>query len=211
MSLRAGCPFCPAPVTEAGGTWACVEHGPTPPLWRCQDPSYDDFTDQLYRCGDFPTLLPWPLGPGWRVTDFAAMGEDAGRMRATLTCTSGTTALDGPVDVFVVVEEPGTGLGPRVAGTGRDDPGEEVTHGPPAARVRLGSQQVPLWAVSTSSTAPEFDRSVLVGESQARWLWLVVRPAPAMLLLTDEWILREAAELGPPLLEVPFEGPAPRW
>ena len=36
--------------------------------------------------------------------------------RATMTCVSGTSALDGPVDVIVVSEEPGTGLGARIAG-----------------------------------------------------------------------------------------------
>lgn len=210
MPLMAACPACPAPVTESGGTWGCVEHGAITPLWRPSETSYDDFTEHLARAGEFPTFVPWPLGPGWRVTDFAAVGESSAPVRGTLTCSSGTTALDGPVDVFVVAEEPGTGLGPRVAGTD-GDPGAEVAHGPADARVRVGPQQVSLWSVSTSSTVPELDRSVLAGEAQGRWLWLVVRPASALLLLAGSWVLRDAGEIGPPLVEVPFEGPAPRW
>ena len=44
-----------------------------------------------------------------------------------------------------------------------------------------------------------------------RWLWLVLRPASAMLLLRDDWILRDASQSGPHLVELPFGGPAPAW
>ena len=59
------------------------------------------------------------------------MGDEPGRTRATLTCCSGTSELDGPVDVVVVAEEAGIGLGARCAGTLHDDPGDEVGIGPP--------------------------------------------------------------------------------
>ena len=55
----------------------------------------------------------------------------------------------------------------------------------------------------------EFDRSVFAGEAAGRWLWLVLRPASAMLLLRDDWILRDIAGLGPQLVELPFGGPPP--
>ena len=63
-------------------------------------------------------------------------------------------------------------------------------------KVRVDLAPVPLWAVSTSDSDEEFDRSVLVGEAAGRWLWLVLRPASAMLLLRDEWILRDASGAG---------------
>ena len=215
MPLRTECPRCPtrlqAPV-DVGKGWSCPEHGPTPALRRPDKASYDGFAEVLATAGEFPTYLPWPMSPGWNVSDFAVVGErDA---KATMTCSSGTSALDGPVDVFVVSEESGTGLGSRCAGTIHLDPGPEIGVGPPTVRVRIGSQSVPLWAVSTVSAGSadhELDRSVVAGEADGRWLWVVLRPASAILLLRDEWILRDVSGIGPPLVEMPFGGPGPSW
>jgi hypothetical protein len=210
MSLHTECPRCPAPVGAAPGDgYVCPEHGPTPALRRPDEASYDGFAEALRTAAEFPTYLPWPMSPGWSVTDFAVVGEDPAR--ATMTCSSGTSALDGPVDVFVVSEESGVGLGARCAGTSHLDPGPEVGIGAPPVRVRIGSQSVPLWPVSTSATDRELDRSVFAGEAHGCWLWVVLRPASAMLLLRDEWILRDVSGIGPPLVEMPFGGPAPAW
>jgi hypothetical protein len=193
----------------SGGGWVCPDHGETEVLRRPDVASYDGFVEVLRVAGDFPTYLPWPMSPGWTVSDFAVVGDDPAR--ATVTCSSGTSALDGPVDVFVVSEESGTGIGTRCAGTIHLDPGHEVGHGPPAVRVRVLSQSVPLWPVSTATSDLDLDRAVFVGESGGRWLWVIMRPASAMLLLRDEWILRDVSGLGPPLLEMPFGGPPPSW
>lgn len=158
-----------------------------------------------------PSYLPWPQPPGWHVSTFGVVGETPARARATVTCSSGSSELDGPTDVFVVAEEPGTGLGSRVAGTGGRDPGMAVRDGSPVARVRIGRAVVPLWAMSTSSADREFDRFVVAGEAEGRWLWLVLRPASALLLLRDEWILRDVSDVGPPLVETRFGGPPPVW
>jgi hypothetical protein len=211
MSLSAGCPRCPAPVLHADGRWACPDHGDVPPLWRPAESSYDAFADHLRASDGFPTLTCWPLGPGWSVTDFAVVGDRPERARATMTCISGTSAQDGPVDVIVVSEEAGTGLGARVAGTPHDDPGGEVGDGPPMTKIRVGSQPVSLWAVSTSGASAEWDRSVVAGEAGGRWLWLVLRPASAVLMVRPDWVLRDLSTLGPGLLDVPFGGPAPAW
>ncbi len=111
MPLVAGCPRCRADV-ETGtpdGRPRCPVHGDVArPLWRPDDPaavSYDAFADHLGTADGFPTYLPWPMSPGWSVTDFAVAAGD--RPWATATCVSGTSELDGPVDVFVVAEEPG--------------------------------------------------------------------------------------------------------
>jgi hypothetical protein len=77
--------------------------------------------------------------------------------------------------------------------------------------VRINTQSVPLWAVSTASDVSELDRSVVAGEAGGRWLWVVLRPASAMLLLRDEWILRDVSGMGPALVEIPFGGPRPTW
>jgi hypothetical protein len=208
--LRVGCPHCVAPVSRTDVGWVCVEHGGIDPLWRPEESSYEAFAEHLRTADAFPTYLPWPMSPGWSVSDFAAVGDD-GRTRATMTCVSGTSQLDGPVDVLVVSEEAGTGLGRRVAGTPYDDPGAEIGAGPPAVRVRIESQVVPLWPISVHATEGEWDRSVVAGEAAGRWLWLVLRPASAILLLRDDWILRDVSTSGPQLVEMPFGGPAPPW
>ena len=211
MSLSVGCPRCAAPVSRFEGGWVCVEHGEIEPLWRPEEVSYAAFADHLRRTTSMPTYLPWPLSPGWVVSDFAAVGAEPERARATMTCTSGSSALDGPVDVIVIAEEAGTGLGARIAGTTHDDPGADVGDGPPSVRVRIGRQVVPLWPVSTSASTGEWDRSVFAGEAAGRWLWIVMRPASSMLLLRDDWILRDTSRSGPHLVEMPFGGPAPAW
>ena len=212
MSLTPSCVRCSAPVAEASdGGWACQDHGATGALWRAEEASYDAFGEHLQGAGAFPTYVPWPMSPGWAVTDFATVTPAPGSASAALTCTSGTSELDGPVDVLVVAEEPGTGLGARCAGTRHTDPGAEIGERPPSARVRIGSQAVNLWDISTSSSGGEFDRSVLAGEAGGRWLWIVLRPASALLLFRDDWILRDVSGAGPQLVELPFGGHRPGW
>jgi len=208
--LQPGCPRCRLPLTESGDTWTCSQHGPTPPLWRPREATYDALVRHIEKAADFPTYLPWPLGPGWQVTDFGVVVGIGSAPRATVTCVSGTTELDGPVDVIVVSEEPGTGLGARAARLESPDP-RDIGEGPPVVKVRVDPVPVSLWAVSTSDSDGEFDRYVMVGEAAGRWLWLVLRPASAMLLMRDEWILREVAGIGAPLIEVSFGGPPPVW
>lgn len=181
-------------------------------LWRAVEASYDAFAAHLRAADGFPTFLPWPLGSGWRVSDFGVVVGPGERASATVTCSSGSTDPDGPVDVMVVAEEVGVGLGARCAGLPGPDPGPGFWQGgPPTVRVRVGSQSVPLWPVSTSGAAVELDRSVVVGEAGGRWLWLVMMPASAVLLLADEWILRDVSGEGPHLVAMPLAGPAPDW
>ena len=185
-------------------------HGSQPVLWRPDEVSYDAFALHLRAAREFPTYLPWPLSPGWTVSDFGVVVDRADRPLATVTSCSGLTELDGRVHVLVVVEEAAVGLGGRCAGLPGSDPGPEFGRGTPTARVRVHRQSVPLWPVSTSGHG-ELDRSVVAGEAGGRWLWMVLLPASAMLLMHDEWILRDVSGLGPPLVEMPFAGPGPEW
>ena len=212
MSLTAWCPRCREVLERTDQGAGCPVHGPLPPLWLPREVTYDGFAEHLRAAGGFPTYLPWPLGPGWSVTEFGVVSDEtADRPVATLTCCSGTSALDGPVDVFAVTEEAGVGLGARCAGLLAEHPGADLVEGPPPVRVRIDTLTVPLWAVSTSRSDHEFDRSVFAGEALGRWLWIVLRPASAMLLLRDDWILRDVSGMGPPLVELPFGGPRPVW
>lgn len=210
MSLAAGCPRCSSPITggEQDG-WRCDVHGPITPLWRPSVANYEDLAELLRRC-TLPTLIPWPLSPGWTITDFGCVCRPGAEARATLASCSGVSDLDGVVELTVVSEEPGVGLGARCAGMNRTDPGADIG-GPPHAKLRLDGHPISLWSVSTSDCDRSFDRSVFAGEAHGRWLWLVLRPASAALLLSDEWILSDIHDLGPELIELPFGGHPPPW
>jgi hypothetical protein len=52
---------------------------------------------------------------------------------------------------------------------------------------------------------------VFAGEADGRWLWLVMKPASAALLLQDDWLLADVTGFGPEALEMPFGGPRPAW
>lgn len=211
MSLAAGCPRCASPVSEEPGGWRCPDHGLVTPLWRPAVASYEELAVHLRHCRHAPTLVPWPLPPGWTITDFGCVSEPGQDARASMLSCRGMTDADGLVELTVVSEEPGVGLGARCAGTDHTDPGAEVGQGPPQARVRIAGATLPLWTVSTSENHSAFDRSVLAGEAHGRWLWLVLRPPSAALLLRHEWALVDLADLGPELVDVPFGGSPPPW
>ncbi|MEO5711430.1 MAG: DUF6758 family protein [Nocardioidaceae bacterium] len=211
MPLGAGCPRCASRVSDEDGRWRCVDHGDITPLWRPVSADYDSFAEHLTRAGAMPTLMPWPVMPGWAVIDFGSVAPVDGPARASFVTTSGPSELDGVVELTVVTEEPGVGLGARCAGVRHTDPGAEMGDGPPLAKVRIVGHPISLWPVLTSDADQDFDRSVFAGEAHGRWLWLVLRPASAALLLQEEWILMDVGELGPELMDLPFGGSPPAW
>ena len=212
MSLVPSCPRCPAPVAGGEDGWHCPDHGGVAPLWRPESAAtYELLAQHLELSRRFPTLLPWPLSPGWSVTDFGCVAQPGREGRASFCSSAGPSDPDGMVELTVVSEEPGVGLGARCAGTTRTDPGGEVGLGAPHARVRLEGHPIALWSVSTSESSGTFDRWVLAGEAQGRWLWIVLRPASAALLLSDERILLDLNDLGPELVELPFGPNPPPW
>lgn len=208
MTLAAECPRCSLGVSAVGDRWRCEDHGLVTPLWRATTPCYEAFADHLGRAEPLPTWLPWPLAPGWQVNDFGCVAQPGDEARAGFAACSGPSELDGVVEVVVVSEEPGVGLGARCARASHTDPGPQI-QGPPHARVRVDGHPVPLWSVSTATDDPDFDRSVMVGEAHGRWLWLVLRPASVALMLQDRWNLRDVSGLGPELVTLPF-GEVPR-
>lgn len=208
MSLAASCPRCTSPLQQRAGRWSCLQHGDVEPLWRPERVDYETFAELVGRAGDLPTYLPWPMSPGWSIADFGCVAG-AGPS-ATVTSVAGMSDLDGEVEVSIVAEDPGVGLGARVAGSRHTDPGDQVGIGPPAVRVRAGGRTVPMWVVDVDSD-DLLTRSVFAGEADGRWLWLVLRPASAALLLHDEWLLADVTGFGPNALEMPFGGPRPSW
>ena len=113
---------------------------------------------------------------------------------------------------LVLILITGVGLGARCSGTADDDPGPQISNGPPAVHVRAGGRAVPLWLVDGEQGGQEvLARAVFAGEAEGRWLWLVMRPASAALLLHDEWLLADVTGVGPEALEMPIGGPRPTW
>jgi Family of unknown function (DUF6758) len=204
MRLAPGCPRCPATITTGASTWRCPTHGEVVPLWRAVEPTYAAFADYLALARPFPTWLPWPMPPDWRVNDFGVVAVPEQKPAAAFLSFLGPTDLDGLVQMTVVTEEPGVGLAARCGGATYTDPGTEVGDGPPLARVRLEAMTVPVWPVTVSDGESALDRLVLAGEAGGRWLWLVLRPATAVLLLNDLGALVDAATLGPQLVSLPF-------
>jgi len=211
MALGAGCPRCPSAVTGSGGSWRCEDHGEITPLWRPATADYVGLAEHVRRAGSMPTFAPWPLPPGWSVTDFGCVAAPDADARACFVTCSGPSDLDGVVELSVVSEEPGVGLGARCAWLLRTDPGADIGDGPPDAKVRIDGHPISLWSVLTSDADADFDRSVFAGEALGRWLWLVFRPASAALLLKDEWILMDISGLGPELIDLPFGGHPQAW
>ena len=209
MTLEPQCPRCSAQVTTTGSEVDCPTHLRSTPLWRAATPSYESFAEHLVLSRPLPTWLPWPLPAGWQVTDFGCVGAEGAAPRAVFASCAGSSDLDGPVELTVVTEEPGVGLGARVGDVVHTDPGAEVGVGPAALHLRVEDVGLPVWPVSTAEDGEALDRAVVAGEAEGRWLWVVVRPASALLLLRDVGPLTDLSELGPPLVDTPF-GTLPR-
>ncbi len=217
MTMRAECPRCPSEIVSDRDSWVCPLHGPVTPLWRPETAEYEALADHLERAGSMPSWVPWPLPPGWSVTDFGSVGQGGAAVATVVTCR-GLTDTDGPVSLTVVTEEPGTGLGARVTRVVHEDPGEHTQGRPVQTRVSIGGTTVPLWLLSraTGGAAGQeadepMDRAVLVGESHGRWVWLVISPASAALGLGDWGPLEGLGERGPELVALPFGPREVEW
>jgi hypothetical protein len=95
----------------------------------------------------------------------------------------------GRADLLVVAEEPGVGLGARHAGLPHADPGDSVGRDQPDARILAAGHPTPLWSVPTAA-----DRAAFVGEAKGSWLWLLVWPAAAGVMVYDEMVLIDLCE-----------------
>ena len=212
MDLEASCPRCGSSLgTTDQGAAACALHGVVVPFWRPAVVDYEALTDILRLTDPVPTYLPWPLGPGWSVSDVGAVGgATPGSGVASVTRIVGSTALDSSVEMTVISEDPGVGLGAHCAGVAAVDPGAELTADAPTIKVRAGGRAVPLWALEPVDDAP-LTRAAFVGEAEGRWLWVVVRPAAAALLMSDDWLLVDVTGMGPEALEMPFGGDRGEW
>lgn len=183
------CARCGGPVRAPNywsSDWTCPVHGAVLPLQPPKGPSSQGLKGAL-RDARVPLWVPWPLPLSWLVTGFADAGDERSGSRACVVALSGPALLSGPADMLLIAEELGVGLGAYVAGLDGPDPGGVFDASPPHAKAAIRGHPVPLWAIPN---APE-DRAVYVGEALGHWLWAVLWPSDAGLLLLEELNLRD--------------------
>ena len=202
----ATCPRCDADLRTPGlmsSTWDCDRHGPVLPLrrWTKVTP---DLLRQAVAKAQVPLWSPLPLLPGWTVTGLALAGDERAGARATVLALSGPSPLGGPADLLLVAEEPGVGLGARLAGGDGPDPGD-VAQGPPDAKVEAANHPTALWRCGSAA-----DRVAFVGEALGVWLYAVLWPPAAELVLLEHVVLHDLRHELHAGLELPIGAPTPR-
>jgi len=177
-------------------------HGEIDPLIPARMPSRDGL-DSLVKIAIVPAWLPWPLPPGWLVSGFAGAGDERSGIRGLVVALSGPNPLGGPADLLIVAEEPGVGLGAGLAGLPGPDPGDGFATGQPNAAVTVANHDAPLWLVDSSEAA------VFAGEVAGSWLWVLLWPDTAGVMLFDPLPLRDLRDREQDL-DVPFGALSPR-
>ncbi len=205
MKTAPTCPRCGGPVHEPSAwssAWQCDVHGEVNPLRMVHSPSAEGLEGML-RGAAVPVWLPWPLPKGWLVTGFAGAGDERSGTRGCVVALSGPNPVGGLGEMLLISEELGVGLGAGCAGLDGPDPGSDFATGTPHASVLFGNHEFPLWHVD----AP--DRAVFAGEVMASWLWLILWPDTAGMLLVEPLELRDLRDPGQDL-DLPFGAPSPR-
>jgi hypothetical protein len=205
MKMAPTCPRCGSPVREPNAwssAWQCDLHGEVHPLRAVHSPSAEGL-DGVLRGARVPVWVPWPLPQGWLVTGFASAGDERTGTRGCAVALTGPNPVGGPGEMLIISEDLGVGLGARFAGLEGPDPGHGFAAGPPQAFVQYGNHEFPLWHVE----APE--RAVYAGEMMGQWLWLVLWPDTAGMLLVEPMPLRDLRDPGLDL-DLPFGAQSPR-
>ena len=176
------CPRCAGELRAPGlwsSAWQCASHGVVAPYSVVPRPGTDGLDHVLERA-KVPVWLPHPLSTGWVISGFAYAGDDREGARAVVSCLTGPSPLGGGSELVIVSEEPGVGLGARHAGLDGPDPGDGFGQGQPDAKVEAAGHPTALWSLPADG-----DCAVFVGEAKARWLWALVWPATAGVVMYD--------------------------
>ncbi len=200
------CPRCGGDLRAPGlwsSAWQCPEHGSVPPyvvLTRCGL----DAVEHIVKRSKVPVWLPHGLSAGWVCTGFGAAGDERDGARAVVTSMSGPNPLGGAAEILIVAEEPGVGLGARHAGLAGPDPGAGFDAGPPDAKVEAAGHPTALWHLPGRQ-----DCAIFVGEAKALWLWTIVWPAAAGVLMYEDLSLEDLRD-GYQEAELAFGSTSPR-
>lgn len=167
--------------------WVCEHHGEVAPL-RVIAPLGERTVETVARRSRVPVCQLSPAPVAWTLGGIAVAGDDRATTGVALGW-SGPSPLGGPADLVLVAEEPGVGLGARYAGLPHVDAGECVI-GLPSDHVEVGGHPVALWECADAPA----DRTVLVGEADGGWLWLVLWPPDADALLAERLALADGRD-----------------
>ena len=139
-----------------------------------------DALEYVVKRAKVPVWMPHGLLGGWLNSGFGCAGDDRDGARAAVTSMTGPSPVGGAAEILLVAEEPGVGLGARHAGLPGPDPGTGFDAGPPDAKIEVAGHPTALWNLPTSD-----DRAVFVGEAKGHWLWMIIWPAAAGVLMYD--------------------------
>lgn len=207
MQGSSSCPRCGLPVSEPeswSGAWTCSRHGAVDPLQPFERPSAA-LAHGIVALTEVPLWLPWPLPRGWVVTGLGYAGDPRTGPRATVVACSGPSPVGGAGELLIVAEEPSVGLGSAYAGLSEVDPGSHFDGTAAQAKVEIDGHPTTLWLLD----GPE-DRAVYVGEADGCWLWMVLYPTSAGLLLAERLALADLRALGREVEMLPFGALSPR-
>lgn len=180
--------------------WVCAAHGSVQPFSSYRP----EHLAQVSAEAGVPVWCPVPLLPGWMAGGLGACGDGRAGSVATVVALSGPSPLGGPADLLLVAEEPGVGLGASLAGTAELDPGM-IGIGEPDAKVVAAGHETPMWR---SASSP--DRIAFVGEASGVWLWAVLWPPAAELVLVEHLDLHDLRHQNHQSLVLPVGAPSPR-
>jgi hypothetical protein len=184
-------------------------HGAVPPRQPPKRPGAEALAAVLHETR-VPVWVPWPLPYGWLVTGFCTVGDDRSGARACTVALSGPGLVSGPADMLLIAEEPGVGLGAYYAALNGPDPGDGFDRSPPHVKVDVrgptatSGHCVPMWSVPSKD-----DRAVYAGEAMGEWLWAILWPAEAGMLLLERPHLIDLREPGMDV-DLPYGAFTPR-
>ncbi|MEE2038614.1 hypothetical protein Q8791_15420 [Nocardiopsis sp. CT-R113] len=208
MKSEPSCPRCGRAVQPPGlwtSAWQCDVHGEVAPLQEIRAPGTPAL-ESLLPQARVPVWIPWPLPANWVVTGFAEAGDERSGALATVVALSGPDPLGGVGEIAIVAEDPGVGLGARLAGLEGADPGNGFDSAAADAKLRFDGHEVALWNLAVGR-----DRAVYAGEALAHWLWIVFASADTALLMCEINSLRDLRDIndGGVALEPPFGAASP--
>ncbi|MDX6215275.1 MAG: hypothetical protein QOG99_859 [Frankiales bacterium] len=155
--------------------WTCADHGKVQPWYV----GSADVIPKVAATSRVPLWSPQLLIAGWTVGGVGWCGDERTGASATVLAVSGPSPLGGPADMLLVSEEPGVGLGAALAGLPALDPGS-CAEGAPDAKILAANHPTALWRCDSAA-----DRVAFVGEASGVWLWAVLWPPAAELVLLE--------------------------
>jgi hypothetical protein len=198
------CPRCGAPLlapTVMHERYECPRHGSVGPLHPPLLPGPEALTT-LAADSDVPFWLPWPLPASWLFAGLQLVGGGREPIEAVTVGFTGHGMSEGPSDLVIVAEKPGTGLGARWAGALEPDPDLTTTR-PSTTKAKVGGWQTPLWSLDAPG------RAAFVGQAAGCWLWLVTWPDTAWPVLDEHLQLVDLRDT-PTISDVPTGALLPR-